>query len=256
MKKHVLKSILKPLKIARIVGMATLLSSFAQTNSFAQANEVSQVGADSRILYGVAASPYVKKVEVIMKEKNIPFTHIQNPPAIILKAKNLPVLADFAEASPLGKVPALREGNWTISDSAVIAQYLEKTHPVPALYPSDPRTLARALWFEKYGDEVLAAVIHKKIYTERIVKPKVLNIPGDESIAKKAAEEELPPMLDYLEKELGKEKWIAGDEFSVADIALVTHFIDLKIAGESVSKSRWPNLASYIERVSGRKSFN
>lgn len=248
-----MKKVLKILKVARIVGMATLLSSFAQTNSHAALNDMEN--ENHRILYGVSASPYVKKVEVILKEKNIPFKHVQNPPTIVLKTKNLPVPEDFEEASPLGKVPALREGNWTIADSAVITQYLEKTHPIPALYPSDPRVLARVLWFEKYGDEVLAAVIHKKIYTERVVKPKVLNIPGDESIAKKAFDEELPPMLDYLERELGNEKWIAGDEFTVADIALVTHFIDLKMAGESVSKSKWPNLASYIDRVAERPSF-
>lgn len=247
------KQILKTLKMARIVGMTTLLSSFAQANSFTEEKAIS---ADSRILYGISASPYVKKVEVILKEKNIPFTQVNTPPTIILKMKNLAVPADFEKASPLGKIPALREGDWTMSDSAVIAQYLEKAHPIPALYPSDPRALARALWFEKYGDEVLASVIHKKIYTERIVKPKVLGIAGDEVVAKTAFDEELPPMLDYLEKELGKNKWIAGDEFTVADIALVTHFIDLKVAGETISKERWPNLSSYIDRVSGRKSFN
>lgn len=211
---------------------------------------------DARVLYGISASPYVKKVEVILKEKNLPFKQVSMPPAIVLKMKNQEVPKEFEEASPLGKIPALREGNWTISDSAAIAQYLERSHPVPALYPSDARGLARALWFEKYGDEVLASVIHKKIYTERIVKPKVLNIPGDELIAKKAFEEELPAMLDYLEREIGKERWIAGDEFTVADIAIVTHFLDLKAAGESVSKDRWPNLASYIDRVGARKSFN
>ncbi len=247
------KQILKTLKIARIVGMTTLLSSFAQTTSFA---EDKAINADSRILYGISASPYVKKVEVILKEKNIPFTQIKTPPAMILKMKNQTIPTDFKEASPLGKIPALREGNWTISDSAIIAQYLEKTHPIPALYPSDPKALARALWFEKYGDETLASVIHKKIYTERIVKPKVLDIPGDEAIAKKAFDEELPPMLDYLEKELDKNKWIAGDEFTVADIAIVTHFIDLKAAGETISKARWPKLSNYIDRVSERKSFN
>lgn len=250
MKNNKLITVLRKWRVIRALTVSTALVVFVQAHSLVEANE------DDRILYGVSASPYVKKVEVILKEKNIPFKHIQNPPALILRAKNLPVPADFAEASPLGKVPALREGNWTIADSAVIAQYLEKTHPVPALYPSDPRGLARALWFEKYGDEALASVIHKKIYTERVVKPKVLNIPGDETIAKKAFDEELPPMLDYLEKELSNEKWIAGDEFTVADIALVTHFIDLKAAGESVSKARWPNLANYIDRVTARKSFN
>lgn len=245
MKKHIRKEVVEKAKILSLIGIAFIM----QGSAYAQVNE------SERVLYGISASPYVKKVEVILKEKHVPFKHVQISPSIILKAKKMEIPEDFAQASPLGKVPAYREGNWTMSDSGVIAQYLEKTHPHPALYPADSRGLARVLWFEKYGDEVVASIIHKKIYTERIVKPKVLNIPGDEAIVKKALEEELPPILDYLEKEIANEKWIAGDEFSVADIALVTHFIDLRVAGESVSQSRWPNLASYIDRVSARKSF-
>lgn len=247
MKKYESKMVLK----SKVLGLIAA-AFFLQGNVFGEGKD----NGESRILYGVSASPYVKKVEVILKEKNIPFKHVQISPVMILKAKKLDIPADYAEASPLGKVPAYREGNWTMSDSAVIAQYLERTHPNPALFPVDARGMARALWFEKYGDEVLAGVVHKKIYAERVVKPKVLNIPGDEAIVKKALEEELPPILDYLEKELGNEKWIAGDEFSVGDIALVTHFIDLKAAGESVDKGRWPKLAEYIDRVAARKSFN
>lgn len=242
------------LKSKVLAVMAMML--FCQVYVLGETCEKTKLENDSRILYGVSASPYVKKVEVILKEKNIPFKHVQIAPVISLKAKKLEIPADYAEASPLGKVPAFREGDWTMSDSSVIAQYLEKTHPCPALFPADPKVFARALWFEKYGDEVLASIIIKKIYTERIVKPKVLNIPGDEAIAKKALEEELPPMLNYLEKELGDKQWIAGEDFSVADIALVTHFINLKASGESVDNARWPKLASYIERVSSRKSFN
>lgn len=232
------------------VGVVIAISCLLQVSALGEVEKLE----DSRVLYGVPGSPYVKKVMVILKEKNIAFKHVAVPPALTMRMKKQEVPVDFAEASPLGKVPAFREGDWTAADSAVIAQYLERTHPVPAMYPVDPKGYARALWFEKYGDEVLAAVIHKKIFGERVVKPTVFNIPGDEAVAKKALEEELPPLLDYLEKELGNEQWIAG-EFSVADIAIGTHFFDLRIAGESVSKERWPKLASYVNRVCERCGF-
>ena len=42
---------------------------------------------------------------------------------------------------------------------------------------------------------------------------------------------ELPLCLDYLEKEVKKFEWLAGNQFSIADIALITHFIALNQSG-------------------------
>lgn len=250
MKNYISNSASILLKAAKYVAVMAGAMLLAQSLSFGENS------GDLPVLYGISGSPYVKKVQVILNEKNVSFNQVPTPPAVILKIKNLPVPQDFADASPLGKIPAYREGDWTMADSAIIAQYLEKTHPSVPLFPKDPKKLAQVLWFEKYGDEVLASVIHHKIYRERIVKPKILGVPGNEAIAQKAINDELPPMLDYLENALGNNKWIAGDDFTVADIALVVHFIDLKIAGESISAERWPKLVSYIDRVSKRPSFN
>ena len=45
------------------------------------------------------------------------------------------------------------------ADSSVICAYLERIHPMPALYPMDPVEYAKALWFEEYGDSELACVL-------------------------------------------------------------------------------------------------
>ena len=211
--------------------------------------------AVDRTVYGVGVSPYVRKVRVVLNEKKLPYTHKEVLPTKLLNALKQPIPQDFQQASPLGKIPAYREGDWTIADSAVIAQYLEHNYPEHKLYPSDPREYARALWFEKYGDEVLAGVIHAKIFMERFVKPQVLKQATDEETVQAALKNELPPLLDYLESQLQDKQWLVGNSFSIADIAIATHFVSLQLIGEKLNDQRWPKLAAYITRVLERPSF-
>ena len=81
-------------------------------------------------LIGVNASPFVRKVRVALAEKKIPYDREDLIPV------NVP--AEFRKISPLGKIPAYRDGKVTLCDSSVICAYLEKTHPTPPLYPTEP----------------------------------------------------------------------------------------------------------------------
>jgi glutathione S-transferase len=83
-------------------------------------------------LYGVGLSPFVRKVRVVLSEKGIPYDH---DPA--MPANPDP---EYRKMSPLGKVPAFRDGDHAFSDSSVICQYLERRHPEPALYPKGSRS--------------------------------------------------------------------------------------------------------------------
>lgn len=97
------------------------------------------------ILHGAPTSPFVRKTWIFMKEKGLEFEHRQLDP--------LDKSDRFLKMNPLGRIPILEEADGNlISDSSVICDYLENTHPEPALYPSDHRERARALWLEEYGD--------------------------------------------------------------------------------------------------------
>lgn len=210
---------------------------------------------DERILYGVSLSPYVRKVKVILNEKKLSFKQIEVLPLSLLKETKAEIPQNFTKASPLGKIPAFSEKDFSIADSAVIGDYLEAQYPAISLLPSEPKELAKAKWFEKYGDETLANVIHAKIFVERVVKPIALNLTADEIIVEKAIQTELPPLLDYLEKEIGDKEYIAGKKFTIADIAIATHFISLEKSNVKLDAQKWPKLLSYVERILKRDSF-
>jgi glutathione S-transferase len=200
-------------------------------------------------VYGVALSPFVRKVRVAMAEKGITY---DLDPVIPVN-----VSPEFRKISPLGKVPAFRDGEITLADSSVIVAYLERTHPTPPpLFPSDPYEYARALWFEEYADSGLVAVIGPKIFFQKIVGPRFFDQKADEAVIQKAVQEELPPMFDYLESQLAPgTRTLVGGQFTVGDIGVASQFVNLFHAGFGVDAKRWPKLATYLAAIHERPSF-
>ena len=82
-----------------------------------------------------------------------------------------------------------------------------------------------------------------------------MNRPPDEVAIKKTLDEEVPPLFDYLEQEVGDQQFLVGGRFTVADIGVATQFVNFKLAGCGVDAKRWPQLAAYVERIHNRPSF-
>jgi glutathione S-transferase len=202
-------------------------------------------------LYGAPVSPFVRKVMVALAEKGIAYEHDPVVPAV--------APAEFKrvskDVSPLGRIPAYRDGDFIIADSSVIIAYLERVKPSPALYPVDARDYASALWFEEYGDGGLAPIIGGKIFFQRISGPAFFKQPTDEAVVNKAVNEELPPLLDYLENQLGNGDWLMGRNFSIADIGVGAQFAQASLCGLSPDAKRHPKLKAYVDRALARASF-
>jgi len=195
---------------------------------------------------GIGASPFVRKVRVALAEKGIPFDLVPLFP----QAQD----EEFRKISPVGKVPAFRDGDKGFSDSSVILLYLEKTRPQPALLPSDPYEYARALWFEEYADSAIVNVFGPKIFLERVLAKRFFNREPNLEVADKAMREEVPPILAYLESQLTGE-WLAGNQFSVGDISVGSQFVNFFIADGTIDPQKYPKLARYVARVHERPSF-
>ena len=198
-------------------------------------------------LIGVNASPFVRKVRVVLAEKGIAYDHESLIPF------NVP--AEFKQISPLGKIPAFRDGDRTLCDSSVICAYLERTQPNPPLYPADAYEYARALWLEEYSDTALATVVGPKIFFRKVVGPRFFNQPADEAAIAQAVEQELPPLFDYLESQVGNGSAFAGGRFSIADVAVAAQLVNLRHAGFGVDAARWPKLARHTAAAFEHPSF-
>jgi glutathione S-transferase len=202
------------------------------------------------IVYGNTLSPFVRKVCVVLAEKGLEYSVEQVNP--------LHPPADYIKISPLRKIPAFRDTDLpepnTLSDSSVICDYLEHKYPQPALYPSDPYQRARALWFEEYCDSAIAACVGRGLFFERIIK-KLLKQQADEEVCRKALTVDLPPLLDYLEKQLGDKEYLLGNTLSIADISVGTMLTNYHHCDETLDGARWPKLAAFAKRILARPSF-
>ena len=201
------------------------------------------------ILYGSSMSPFVRKVLAFAGEKGI---------ALDLQRAG----ADFRDpdpafvaASPFRKMPALVDGDYRLADSSAIIHYLEAKHPEPALIPADPQERGQVIWFEEFADTILTAC-GAKMFFNRIVSPVFLNKPGDLGAADKAQQEELPPVLDYLETIAPEnEGYLVGDRLTLADIAVASPFANFQHLGCDVDRGRYPRTSAFVERMLGRPSF-
>jgi glutathione S-transferase len=198
------------------------------------------------IVFGVNASPFVRKVRVTLAEKNVPY-ELKS----VFPGDKDPA---FRKMSPLGKIPAFTDGERTLSDSSVICAYLERVHPTPALYPTDPYDYARALWFEEYGDSALVQATGPKVFFEKIVAPMFFKRPTNQEVVDKAVQEEVPPICEYLEGQLTGDFFV-GNRFSIADIGIASPFANYQHAGCRVDAGRFPKLAAFVKRILGRPSF-
>lgn len=208
-------------------------------------------------VWGVKVSPYVRKVLVALEAKEMPYELKEVLPAKLLKALGQDVSEVFSKVSPLGKIPAIEQGSFAISDSSVIAAYLEKIHPKHPIYPQDAQQFAQALWLEEYADSVMSETIHGKIFTESFIKPNVFKMAADEAVVKQAVTVELPVIFDYLEKQLVSNggTYLVGETLSIADISVANHLVSLKLTGINIDAKKWPSLARYEEEILKEPAF-
>ena len=133
--------------------------------------------------------------------------------------------------------------------------YLEAKHPEPVLIPADPKLRGRTIWFDEFGDTILAAC-GAKMFFNRVVAPRFLNRPGNEDAAASAERDELPPILDYLETVVPDGNgYLVGDSLTLADISVASPFANLAHLDCQLDPARHGRTRAYIERILARPSF-
>jgi glutathione S-transferase len=207
------------------------------------------------IVYGSSLSPFVRKVLAFAAEKGIEVELKSAGPG-----NNDP---EFRAISPFGKIPGFRDpgsgsgaggDDFCISDSSAIVAYLEAVKPEPNLIPADPKARARTIWYDEFGDTILAGC-GGKIFFNRIVGPRFLGVPGDEAAAARAECDELPPILDYLERVVPASGFLVEDRLTLADIAVASPFVNLAHLGIALDPARHPKTLAYVEGILARPSF-
>jgi glutathione S-transferase len=198
------------------------------------------------IIYGSSMSPFVRKTIVFAEEKGLDFE--------VVMAGGQGGPPEFREASPFGKMPGFKDGDFLISDSTAIITYMDAIKPEPNLIPTDPKARARTIWYEEFGDTIVAGC-GGKIFFNRVVSPKFFGRPGDLAAADEAQRTEFPKLIDYLERVLPASGYLVEDRFTLADIAVVSPLVTMAHADCSVNDGTHPRAAAYVAQISARPAF-
>jgi len=165
---------------------------------------------------------------------------------------------------PLGKSPVISDGETVVAESGAIVDYLIERHGVSAegaaLAPA-PGTPERLLYsyFLHYAEGSMMPPLLLKLVFDRVAKtPAPFFVrPIARGIADKVVGTFVQPQLDthlgFLEAELGKRTWFAGDQFSGADIQM--SFPLEAAASRGGLDGRYPNLVAWLARIHARPAY-
>lgn len=199
-----------------------------------------------RKLYHLEIHPFSRKVRLVLAEKKLDFD--QQIEKIWERR------TEFLAMNPAGDVPVLVEPDGTtLANSQVICEYLEELYPDTNLLGKDPvqRAETRRLvsWFDvKFNREVSDNLLGEKII-KRFLK---LGEPHGPSI--RAGHANIHYHLDYIGFLTDKRKWLAGEEFSLADIAAAAHLSAIDYIGD-VPWEEHKTAHDWYARIKSRPSF-
>ncbi len=199
-----------------------------------------------RTLHHFWLSPFCRKVRVVLAEKGLDFE---------MKVENLwQRRPEFLALNPAGDVPVLiEEDGRALADSAAIAEYLEEIVPLPPLIPGDAGARAEVRRLVQWFDVKFHREVTENLVGEKIMK-RFLRAGAPDSRAIRAGRHNIHTHLDYIAWLAERRPWLAGDDFSLADVAAAAHVSAVDYLGD-VPWAEHPESKDWYARVKSRPSF-
>ena len=196
-------------------------------------------------LIGATTSPYVRKVRIVMAEKKLEYTFVEEN---VWAADTT-----ITHSNPLGKVPCLiLDAGEALFDSRVIVEYLDILSPVGKMIPASGRERAEVKTWEALADGLLDASILARLEATWAGRT-------EEQRSLKWIDRQLTKVGDSLKAMsvgLGEKAFCSGIHMSLADIAVgsALGYLDFRFP-EIKWRNSYPNLAKLQEKLMQKQSF-
>jgi glutathione S-transferase len=194
-------------------------------------------------LIGSLASPYVRKVRVVLAEKKIEYKFELDD---VWSAQS-----KVHSSNPLGKVPCLvMEDGGAMFDSRVIVEYLDSVSPVNRLIPANSRARAEVKTWEALGDGLLDAAILARVEVQQRALEQRSQSWIDRQMGKVNA------ALASVSSGLGNKPWACEGKYSLADIAIGCTLGWLEFRMPQLDwRFQYPNLSRHLDKLNTRPAF-
>lgn len=198
-------------------------------------------------LYGAAnPAPNPRRVRIFLAEKGAPME--ETPVALRRREHKSP---EFRAKNSLGQIPVLElDDGTTISESVSICRYFEALHPEPSLFGRSP--LEQALvdqWIRRVEFTLMIPIGMVWRHDDERTAPLLTQYKDFGASNRETAAK----AMQWLDRDLGERPFVAGEDYTVADIVALTtidfgHFIGVDIPEACGDLRHWH------ERVSARPS--
>ncbi|MFL6708151.1 MAG: glutathione S-transferase family protein [Massilia sp.] len=175
-------------------------------------------------------------------------------------AKTMLAPPELRAIHPLGKSPVITDGDITVAESGAIIEYLLETYGDGRLAPpagtADKRRYTYMLHFAEGSamPPLLMKLVFDRIETSPMpffVKPVARGIAG--KVKQGFVHPNLKANLDFLEAELNKSTWFAGEAFTAADIQI--SFVLEASSARAGLDTRYPKLTEFLQRIHARPAY-
>jgi glutathione S-transferase len=161
---------------------------------------------------------------------------------------------------PLGKSPVITDGELTLAESGAIVEYLAEHYGGGRLVPAagTPDRVRYSYWMHYAEGSAMPPLLFKLVFDRIETAPMPFFVrPFARAIAGRARSSFIEPQiklhLDFMEGELGKSTWFAGNDFTAADIQM-SFPLEAAAARGGLDATR-PMLMAFLERIHARPAY-
>ncbi len=198
-------------------------------------------------LYGNLNSTCTRKVLCTLAEKGKEAQFIN-----VDLAKREQKSPEHLARQPFGVVPVLEDEDFQMYESRAIIRYLDDKFPTPKLTPTDIRGKARMEQFTSIEYSYFAPPAMKIVY-QKMMNP-MRGLPTDQAVLDQG-KEGVTRCATVLEKALEGREFLAGDQFSLADIGYMPYVEYIFACGEGELITSHKNVGAWWKRISERPSW-
>jgi glutathione S-transferase len=172
----------------------------------------------------------------LMEETGQPYERV-----LIDISKGAQKAPDYLAINPMGKVPALSDGEAKLAESAAICAYVAERYPEAKLAPP-------------FGDPRRAKYLQWLFFAPGCIEPAMVQLATKIEMNSVAAGwGDAQRVFDVLDAALSNGPWILGDTFSAADIAIGSG-LNFAVRLFKMAPSR-PSFERYLDRCASRPAF-
>ncbi len=199
------------------------------------------------LLYHDPRAPNPRRVRIFLAEKTVAYDTIE---VLIANAENQ--TEAFRRKNPLTLLPVLELSDGRIlRESMAICRFIEEETPEPNLFGTTQWERAEIEMWNRHAElELLWPIAQVFRNTHAFWVGKIKQAPEFADIMR----EHISHRFDWLEEELGKRPYMAGERYTVADITALCAIDFGKVSNIRINAETHPKLAAWHKRVSDRPS--